>query len=102
MPGVDPTDFFNYQLTPDTWKDYCAVVHQFRNEFTMQKRINTFAGHAPAPPVFVDPELPPELRAAVAAQRMGAAPGAPPGFAVRKAGQGVECGAWVCLDVCVC
>jgi hypothetical protein len=95
MPGVDPTDFFNYQLTPDTWKDYCAVVHKFRNEFSMQKRINTFAGHAPPPPVFVDPELPPELRAAVAAQRMGGMPGTPGGFAVRNAEKSVYCGVWV-------
>lgn len=83
MPGIDITDFFNYGFTPDTWKDYCAEVHQFRVEFSMQKKISTMGAVAGAPPVFVDPELPPELRAAVAAHRMGgvAPPTAP--FAVR-------------------
>lgn len=93
MPGIDITDFFNYDLTPDTWKEYCAVVHQFRVEFSMQKKISTMGGAMLAPPVFVDPDLPPELRAAVAAQRMGGAPRPPAPFAVRKRENRVGCGA---------
>lgn len=92
MPGIDITDFFNYGFTPDTWKEYCAEVHQFRVEFSMQKKISTMGGVAAAPPVFVDPDLPPELRAAVAAQRMGGVPQPMAPFAVRWVREWRGCG----------
>lgn len=83
-PGIDLSDFFNYDLNPDTWKDYCAEIHRFRMEFSMQNRIHRVDTGAGRAPVFVDPDLPPELRAAVAAQRFGGGPRGPLQFAVRK------------------
>lgn len=84
MPGVDLTDFFNYGFTPDTWKAYCAQVARFRVEFSMQKKIATFGGVPGGGHPGVDMDLPPELRAAVAASRMGGGPPPGAGFMVRR------------------
>ena len=70
--NAESTDFFNYGLTPATWKDYCRRVQQFRLEFTMQRKIQTYEGSTRGGP---DPDLPPELRAAVAAEHSGAGSG---------------------------
>lgn len=67
MPGADPADFFNYGLNINTWKEYVARIHQFRLEFTMQKKIQTYESSNDAP--VLDPDLPPELAAAVAQGR---------------------------------
>ena len=77
VPGVDITDFFNYGFNPETWKDYMGLVHQFRVEFTMQKRIRTFDGPGGPGPGGAEADLPPELRAAVAADRAGPGWGGP-------------------------
>eukprot|EP00887_Chlorella_sp_A99_P001314 scaffold14.g1314.t1 len=37
-PGIDPGDFFNYGLNERSWKEYCARVAQFREEFMLQAR----------------------------------------------------------------
>lgn len=67
MPGADPADFFNYGLNINTWKEYVARIHQFRLEFTMQKKIQTYESSNDTP--VLDPDLPPELAAAVAQGR---------------------------------
>lgn len=67
MPGADPADFFNYGLNINTWKEYVARIHQFRLEFSMQKKIQTYESSNDAPAL--DPDLPPELAAAVAQGR---------------------------------
>uniref|UniRef100_A0A1D2A676 Pre-mRNA polyadenylation factor Fip1 domain-containing protein n=1 Tax=Auxenochlorella protothecoides TaxID=3075 RepID=A0A1D2A676_AUXPR len=41
IPGIDPSDFFNYGLNQRTWKEYTARIEKFRQEFTMQNRIQT-------------------------------------------------------------
>lgn len=63
MPGADPADFFNYGLNINTWKEYVQSIHQFRLEFTMQKKIQTYESNHDVPAL--DPDLPPELAAAV-------------------------------------
>lgn len=67
MPGADPADFFNYGLNINTWKEYVARIHQFRLEFTMQKKIQTYESSNDTPAL--DPDPPPELAAAVAQGR---------------------------------
>lgn len=57
MPGVDATDFFNYGLTPETWKDYQGEVWQYRQEFEAAMQAGAGRGHVPP----------------------GGAPGGPPG-----------------------
>lgn len=51
-----------------TWRDYCKRVEQYRLQFTMQKKIQTLDTLSPADPA-IDPDLPPELRAALVAER---------------------------------
>lgn len=63
MPGADPADFFNYGLNINTWKEYVQSIHQFRLEYTMQKKIQTYESNNDMPAL--DPDLPPELAAAV-------------------------------------
>ena len=70
LPGADPADFFNYGLNINTWKEYVGRIHQFRLEFTMQKQIQTYESSNDAPAL--DPDLPPELAAAVAQGRQKA------------------------------
>ncbi|DBA76102.1 hypothetical protein WJX77_000791 [Trebouxia sp. C0004] len=69
MPGADPADFFNYGLNINTWKEYVGRIHQFRLEFSMQKKIQTYESSNDTPAL--DPDLPPELAAAVAQGRQG-------------------------------
>jgi hypothetical protein len=85
-PGADPTDFFNYGLTLRAWREYAARVARYRLEFTMQRKIQTVdgvgpgSGLGPAPMDALDADLPPELAAALRAER-GAGPGyGGPGF----------------------
>ncbi|KAK9820572.1 hypothetical protein WJX72_011768 [[Myrmecia] bisecta] len=81
QPGADPSDFFNYGLNPASWKQYCKRIELFRLEFTMQSKIQTYEGAAGM--LDQDPDLPPELAAAVAAeyQQHQAPPGGPGVFA---------------------
>lgn len=67
-PGADMSAFFNYDLNMRTWRDYCKRVEQYRLQFTMQKKIQTLDGSSREDPT-IDPDLPPELRAALAAER---------------------------------
>ena len=68
MPGADPADFFNYGLNINSWKEYVGRIHQFRLEFSMQKKIQTYESSADTP------ALPPELAAAVAQGRQARLP----------------------------
>lgn len=65
VPGADPRDFFNYGLNMPAWRQYCQRIRQFRSEFALQKRIQTYEG---APQHAQRSDLPPELAAAVAAE----------------------------------
>ena len=48
-----------------TWREYCRRVQQFRSEFALQKKIQTYEA---APHHSSTSDLPPELAAAVAAE----------------------------------
>ncbi|CAH8386381.1 unnamed protein product [Eruca vesicaria subsp. sativa] len=64
--GVDITDYFNFGLNEETWKDYCKQLDQRRIETTMQSRIRVYeSGRTDQG---YDPDLPPELAAATGAQ----------------------------------
>ncbi|GLT25391.1 hypothetical protein SLA2020_005220 [Shorea laevis] len=61
-PGVDISDFFNFGLNEESWKDYCRQLEQRRLETTMQSKIRVYeSGRAEQD---YDPDLPPELAAA--------------------------------------
>ncbi|WOL17692.1 FIP1[V]-like protein [Canna indica] len=61
-PGVDISDFFNFGLDEDKWKDYCKQLDQLRLESTMQSKIHVYeSGRSEQG---YDPDLPPELAAA--------------------------------------
>ncbi|KAK7388350.1 hypothetical protein VNO78_23165 [Psophocarpus tetragonolobus] len=61
-PGVDVSDFFNFGLNEDTWKDYCKQLEQLRLESTMQSKIHVYESGRTEQDY--DPDLPPELAAA--------------------------------------
>lgn len=61
-PGVDVSNFFNFDLDEDSWKDYCRQLEQHRLESTMQRKICVYeSGRSEQD---YDPDLPPELAAA--------------------------------------
>ncbi|XP_006651764.2 FIP1[V]-like protein [Oryza brachyantha] len=61
-PGADISDFFNFGLDDEKWKDYCKQLDQLRLESTMQSRIRVYeSGRSEQE---YDPDLPPELAAA--------------------------------------
>ncbi|XXG51900.1 hypothetical protein AAC387_Pa03g0363 [Persea americana] len=61
-PGVDTSDYFNFGLDEDNWKDYCKQLGQLRLEATMQSKIRVYeSGRSEQD---YDPDLPPELAAA--------------------------------------
>ncbi|KAK2077597.1 hypothetical protein QBZ16_004442 [Prototheca wickerhamii] len=41
LPGIDISDFFNYGMNHRAWKEYCQQIQQYREEFSMQNRIQT-------------------------------------------------------------
>ncbi|XVF48439.1 hypothetical protein PTKIN_Ptkin03bG0190300 [Pterospermum kingtungense] len=61
-PGVDLSDFFNFGLNEDSWKDYCKQLEQHRLETTMQSKIRVYESGRTEQDY--DPDLPPELAAA--------------------------------------
>ncbi|KAI4344261.1 hypothetical protein L6164_011508 [Bauhinia variegata] len=61
-PGVDPSDFFNFGLNEESWKDYCKQLEQLRLESTMQSKIRVYESGRTEQGY--DPDLPPELAAA--------------------------------------
>ncbi|KAL6965657.1 hypothetical protein U1Q18_036712 [Sarracenia purpurea var. burkii] len=63
IPGIDLSDYFNFSLNEESWKDYCKQLEQLRLETTMQSKIRVYeSGRAEQE---YDPDLPPELAAAV-------------------------------------
>ncbi|CAI9787410.1 unnamed protein product [Fraxinus pennsylvanica] len=66
LPGIDVSDFFNFGLNEDTWKDYCKQLEQLRIETTMQSKIRVYESGRTEQEY--DPDLPPELAAAVGIQ----------------------------------
>ena len=63
---MDTSDFFNYGLDETTWKEYCKAIECHRQEFSMKKKIQTYESsnvHFQQ-----DPDLPPEVAAAIAAE----------------------------------
>ncbi|KAL5209336.1 hypothetical protein ABZP36_004959 [Zizania latifolia] len=61
-PGADISDFFNFGMDDEKWKDYCKQLDQLRLESTMQSRIRVYeSGRSEQD---YDPDLPPELAAA--------------------------------------
>ncbi|GAB2232650.1 hypothetical protein Drorol1_Dr00011692 [Drosera rotundifolia] len=61
-PGIDLSDYFNFGLNEDTWKEYSKQLEQTRLESTMQSRIRVYERGRNEQGY--DPELPPELAAA--------------------------------------
>ncbi|KAK3149493.1 hypothetical protein QOZ80_3AG0218180 [Eleusine coracana subsp. coracana] len=63
-PGADISDFFNFGLDEEKWKEFCKQLDQLRLESTMQSRIRVYeSGRSEQD---YDPDLPPELAAATA------------------------------------
>mmetsp|Transcript_13578 Transcript_13578/g.49379 ORF Transcript_13578/g.49379 Transcript_13578/m.49379 type:complete len:656 (+) Transcript_13578:169-2136(+) len=83
-PGADISDYFNYNFTEDTWKQYCEQHKQMRIKQSMQSRIRTYESSRDRPtqvvnPQMLDPDLPPELAGAIlATQKNPNAPVPPP------------------------
>ncbi|KAK6942270.1 Pre-mRNA polyadenylation factor Fip1 domain, partial [Dillenia turbinata] len=61
-PGVDVSDFFNFGLNEESWKEYCKQLEQHRLEATMQSKIRVYESGRTEQDY--DPEMPPELAAA--------------------------------------
>lgn len=61
-PGVDSTDFFNFGLNEESWKEYCKQLETLRLESTMQSKIHVYESGRKKQEF--DPDLPPELAAA--------------------------------------
>ncbi|OIV98501.1 hypothetical protein TanjilG_18785 [Lupinus angustifolius] len=61
-PNVDASDFFNFGLNEDSWKDYCKQLEQLHLESTMQSKIRVYESGRKEQDY--DPDLPPELAAA--------------------------------------
>ncbi|KAF3783269.1 FIP1[III]-like protein [Nymphaea thermarum] len=41
-PGVDITDFFNFGMDEESWKNYCMSLAQYREQATMRMRIPVY------------------------------------------------------------
>ncbi|XP_076916096.1 FIP1[V]-like protein [Bidens hawaiensis] len=62
LQGIDVSDFFNFGMNEETWKDYCKQLEQHRLEATMQSKIRVYESGRTEQEY--DPDLPPELAAA--------------------------------------
>ncbi|XP_021731360.1 FIP1[V]-like protein [Chenopodium quinoa] len=60
--GVDVSDFFNFGLNEESWKEYCKQLEQLRLESTMQSKIRVYESGRTEQEY--DPDMPPELVAA--------------------------------------
>ncbi|XP_074281246.1 FIP1[V]-like protein isoform X2 [Silene latifolia] len=63
-PGADVSNYFNFNLNAESWKDYCKQLEQLRLESTMQSKIRVYESGRTEQEY--DPDLPPELAAATA------------------------------------
>ncbi|KAJ9548479.1 hypothetical protein OSB04_021022 [Centaurea solstitialis] len=62
LQGVDISDFFNFGLNEESWKEFCKQLDQSRLEATMQSKIRVYESGRTEQQY--DPDLPPELAAA--------------------------------------
>nr|GEV00963.1 hypothetical protein [Tanacetum cinerariifolium] len=62
LQGIDMSDFFNFGMNEESWKDYCKHLEQHRLEGTMQSKIRVYESGRTEQEY--DPDLPPELAAA--------------------------------------
>ncbi|KAI3771849.1 hypothetical protein L6452_03020 [Arctium lappa] len=62
LQGIDISDFFNFGLNEESWKEFCKQLDQFRLEATMQSKIRVYESGRTEQQY--DPDLPPELAAA--------------------------------------
>ncbi|XP_059635492.1 FIP1[V]-like protein [Cornus florida] len=62
LTGIEISDFFNFDLNEESWKDYCKLLAQLRLEATMQSKIRVYESGRREQEY--DPDLPPELAAA--------------------------------------
>jgi pre-mRNA 3'-end-processing factor FIP1 len=62
-PGADPSDYFNYGFTEESWRAYCAKQIHMRQEMSMQGKIRVWEGHQKTTPERPTDALPPELLA---------------------------------------
>jgi hypothetical protein len=62
LQGIEISDFFNFGMNEETWKDYCKQLEQLRLEGTMQSRIRVYESGRTEQDY--DPDMPPELAAA--------------------------------------
>ncbi|KAI3790370.1 hypothetical protein L2E82_03358 [Cichorium intybus] len=62
LQGIDVSDFFNFGMNEDSWKEYCKQLDQHRLEATMQSKIRVYESGRTEQEY--DPDLPPELAAA--------------------------------------
>ncbi|KAK8496124.1 hypothetical protein V6N12_046690 [Hibiscus sabdariffa] len=60
-PGIDLSDFFNFGLNEESWKDYCKQLELQLLETTMQSKIRVYESGRTEQGY--DPDLPPELAA---------------------------------------
>ncbi|KAL4335687.1 hypothetical protein GQ457_07G038160 [Hibiscus cannabinus] len=65
-PGIDLSDFFNFGLDEESWKDYCKQLGLHYLETTMQSKIRVYESGRTEQGY--DPDLPPELAAATGQQ----------------------------------
>ncbi|KAL8168108.1 hypothetical protein V2J09_009607 [Rumex salicifolius] len=65
QPGADVSDFFNFGLNEDSWKEYCKKLEQLRMESTMKSKAHVLVVGSHSEQEY-DPDLPPELAAAAA------------------------------------
>ncbi|GER35833.1 homolog of yeast FIP1 [Striga asiatica] len=68
LPEIEMSDFFNFGLNEEGWKDYCKQLEQLRLETTMQGKIRVYESGRMEQDY--DPDLPPELAAAVGNQEV--------------------------------
>lgn len=62
LTTIDTTDFFNFGLDEDSWKEYCRKLEQLKLEATMQSKIRVYeSGRSEQE---YDPDLPIELATA--------------------------------------
>lgn len=62
LQGIDVSDFFNFGMNEESWKEYCKQLDQHRLEATMQSKIRVYESGRTEQEY--DPDLPPELAAA--------------------------------------
>uniref|UniRef100_UPI001CB9B113 FIP1[V]-like protein n=1 Tax=Erigeron canadensis TaxID=72917 RepID=UPI001CB9B113 len=62
LQGIDISDFFNFGMNEESWREYCKQLEQHRMEATMQSKIRVYESGRTEQEY--DPDLPPELAAA--------------------------------------